>query len=215
MSEVGRIANACADPAVCDDVHVATDKVAVLARDVRPSGTDVPVSGLFLTSIHPSTPKILINVEIGDYATLSTHRCRCVWQQIGFTLRLQNIRSYEKLTAEGMHFVGADLLALVEEALPAAFGGSATDYQLVESDENGVPVVTLVVSPRVSACDEVQLKAAVVARLGRGSASARMMANRWREAGTLRVARREPHATAAGKVLALHVTHTAPPGRET
>ena len=52
--------------------------------------------------------------------------CRCVWHQLGFTLRLQNIRSYEKLTAEGMHFVGADLLALVEETLPAAFGGSAS-----------------------------------------------------------------------------------------
>ena len=108
MSEVGRIATACADSAELDDVHVATDKVAVLARDVRPAGTEVPVSGLLLTAIHPSTPKILINVELGDYATLSTRPCRCVWHQLGFTLRLQNIRSYEKLTAEGMHFVGAE-----------------------------------------------------------------------------------------------------------
>ncbi|MEQ1758423.1 MAG: hypothetical protein ABL986_08910 [Vicinamibacterales bacterium] len=205
MSEVGRIANPCADPAAPDDAHVATDKVAVLARDVKPSGADVSVPGLFLTTVHPSTPKIMINVELGDYATLSTRPCRCIWHQLGLTLRLQNIRSYEKLTAEGMHFVGADLLTLVEETLPAAFGGSPTDYQIVESDEAGVPAVTVIVSPGVGACDESRLKETVVAQLGAGGASARMMASRWREAGTLRVVRREPYTTAAGKVLALHV----------
>ena len=101
---------------------------------------------------------------------------------------------------------------MVEETLPAAFGGGATDYQIVESDEDGVRVVTLVVSPGVGTCDEARLKATVVDRLGAGGASARMMANRWREADTLRVVRREPHATPAGKVLALHVTHAHPPG---
>ena len=81
------------------------------------------------------------------------------------------------------------------------------DYQIVEHDEDGVSVVTLVVSPCIGAIDEVQLKETVLEQLGAGSASARMMAGRWREAGTLRMARREPYATAAGKVLALHAPH--------
>lgn len=207
MSEAGRVANPCAHPSSLDDVHVATDKVAVLAREVRPAGADEAVSGLFMTTFHPSTPKIMINVEMGDYATLSTRPCGCIWQQIGFTLRLQDIHSYEKLTAEGMHFVGADLLTLIETTLPAKYGGGATDYQIVERDEDGVSVVTLVISPCIGAIDEVQLKATVLEQLGAGSASARMMAARWREAGTLRMLRREPYATAAGKVLALHAPH--------
>lgn len=208
MAEVGRIANACADPSTPDDAHVAIDKAAVLARDVRPAGAGVPVSGLFMTTLHASTPKIMINVELGDYATLSTRPCRCAWHQLGFTLHLQNIRSYEKLTAEGMHFVGADLLTLMEETLPARFGGGATDYQIVESEEDGVPAVTLVVSPRVGEIDEIRLKDAVVELLGATDAATRMMVRRWREAGTLRVERREPYATSAGKVLALHVSQS-------
>jgi len=47
----------------------------------------------------------------------------------------------------------------------------------------------------------------VIDRLGSTNAAARMMASRWREAGTLRVARREPHVTAVGKVMALHASH--------
>ena len=118
---------------------------------------------------------------------------------------------YEKLTAEGMHFVGSDLLTLIETTLPAKYGGGATDYQIVERDEDGVSVVTLVVSPCIGSVDEVQLKATVLEQLGAGSASARMMAGRWREAGTLRMVRREPYATSAGKVLALHAPHAGSP----
>jgi hypothetical protein len=205
MAEVGRIANSCADPAALDDAHVATDKVAILASDVRPAGADRPVSALFLTAFHASTPKIMINVEMGDYATLSTRPCGCAWHDLGLSLHLRDIRSYEKLTAEGMHFVGADLLTLLEETLPARFGGSATDYQLVEREDRGVPTITLLVSPRVTGIDEAQLRNAVVDLIGANNAAARMMASRWREAGTLRIAREEPQATSAGKVLALHI----------
>ena len=211
MSEVGRIASACGNPQALDDLHVASDKVAVLARDVFPSGATSPVPGLFLTTLHPSTPKLMINVEVGDYATLSTRACGCIWHRLGQTLYVHGIRSYEKLTADGMHFVGSDLLDLVEQALPAQFGGCTLDYQLVEDERDGVPTVTLVVSPRVGILDEHHLKSVVIDRLGSGSATCRMMANRWRDADTLRVARREPHITAAGKVPTLHVRYADRP----
>ena len=78
-----------------------------------------------------------------------------------------------------MTFPGSDVITLLEEVLPSRFGGSATDYQLVEQEENGVARVTIVVSPRVADLDESQIARAVVTylrSLGRGQ---RMMADVW------------------------------------
>ena len=213
MSEVGRIASACSKPEGLDDVHVALDKVAILAHDIRPPGAETPVPGLHLTTLHPSTPKIMINVELGDYGTLSTRSCGCVWDRLGQRLHLTNIRSHEKLTAEGMHFVGSDLIDLLEQTLPQTFGGRAMDYQLVEDERDGMPAVTLLVSPNVGQVDEERLRTCVIARLGGADAAGRMMALRWRDANTLRVERREPLTTAAGKVQALHTPHKGKDGR--
>ena len=63
-----------------------------------------------------------------DYAVISHPHCGCPWEEMGYTQQLHTIRSYEKLTSEGMHFVGTDLIAVVEEVLPARFGGAPTDY---------------------------------------------------------------------------------------
>jgi hypothetical protein len=209
MSEVGRIATPCADPAAPDDAHVAIDKVVLLSRDTRVGGAASPVPALFLTALHRSTPKVMLNVELGDYATVTNRVCRCPWSALGFTVHVSGIRSYEKLTAEGMHFVGAHLLTLIEHTLPATFGGSAVDYQLVEDEREGVPVVSLVVSPAIGDLDESRLREHVLAELGHDEAALRMMAARWRDAGTLRVERRDPFVTPAGKVLALHVHQRA------
>jgi hypothetical protein len=150
----------------------------------------------------------MLNVEVGDYATTTSRECGCPWQALGFTQHLQDIGSYEKLTAEGMHFLGSDLVDLLEGVLPAAFGGGPTDYQLIEGESDGMVTVTLAVSPRVGAVDETRVVDRLLDGLARGDAAGRMMAARWREARTIRVARVEPRATRAGKVLALHVDRT-------
>ena len=50
-----------------------------------------------------------------------------------------------------MNFLGADLIRLIEEVLPARFGGAPTDYQFVErEDARGLPKVDLRVSPRIA-----------------------------------------------------------------
>lgn len=203
MSESGRIAVPCADPRAPDDAHVVTDKVVLLQREAAVTSGTVP--GLFLTGIHPSTPKVMINVEVGDYATVETRPCGCRWNDLGFTQHLHGIRSYEKLTAEGMHFVGGVLVTLIEQVMPATFGGTLLDYQLVEHERNGLPVVSLVISPRLGEIDADRARDRVLQELGRGDAASRMMAMRWRDTGTLQIERREPYTTSAGKVLALHV----------
>ncbi len=116
------------------------------------------------------------------------------------------IRSYEKLTSEGMTFIGSDLIRLVEDVLPARFGGGATDYQFVEEEENGLPKVNLVISPRVGPIDEPQAIDAVIGFLNSIPNASDDYGERWREARTLRVVRSEPHVTGASKILALHVT---------
>jgi hypothetical protein len=136
MSEVGRIANACARPAALDEVHVALDKVAIIQRP--PGGSPAAGAGpaIFLTTLIRSTPTVMLNVEAGDYATTTSRECGCAWQALGFTQHLQDIGSYEKLTTEGMHFLGSDLVDFLEGVLPAEFGGGPTDYQLIESESD-------------------------------------------------------------------------------
>ena len=76
-----------------------------------------------------------------------------------------------------------------------------------------MPRVSLVVSPRVGLVDTEQLIATALEVLGceaGGNGAGTIMARHWRDAGTLRVVRREPYATMAAKILPLHVIKPAP-----
>jgi hypothetical protein len=213
LGEVGRLGVACTAPQAVDEVHVAADVVALLQRERQLGG--VTVGALFCSTLHPAVPKVMVNVELGDYGVRSDRACGCPFDRLGFRQHLHTVRSYEKLTSEGMHFVGTELLRLVEEVLPDRFGGDPTDYQLVEDEEagSGLPRVSLVVSPRVGLVDAEQLIATALEVLGSGAGgngSGSIMAQHWRDARTLRVVRREPYATMAAKILPLHVIRPAP-----
>jgi hypothetical protein len=123
---------------------------------------------------------------------------------VGLTTHVRNVRSYEKLTSNGVMFMGSMLHELLEETLPARFGGGPLDYQLVEEEEDGLPMVSIVVSPRVGDVADADVIEVFSESLGFADWSRRMV-DTWREAGTLRVQRREPYLTAAGKILPLHV----------
>src|SRR4029079_16887546 len=146
-------------PSTHDDVHVMTPKVALLQRSIALAG-GIQVPGLVLTTLLWTVPKVMLNVVLGDYAVKTTRRCGCVWDAMGLVEQLHTIRSYEKLTSEGMHFTGADLITLVDEVLPARCGGDATDYQFIEEECNGLPLVSLVVSDRVGGIDLGEVRAA-------------------------------------------------------
>jgi hypothetical protein len=148
----------------------------------------------------------MLNVEVDDYGVLEERRCGCAVGELGLTLHLRGIRSYSKLTTEGMNYVGDELVTLVESVLPGRFGGSSSDYQLVEEEVDGLTRVGIVVSPRLGAMDEAAVVETVLASLSTGPSYRAMMASIWRDAGTLRVLRQEPHATESAKVLPLHVS---------
>jgi hypothetical protein len=208
FTEYGRVTYGCAAPDGVDDGHVFGDAVAVgqRARPVDAAGTTV--DALLFTALRADARTVLLNMETGDYADLARRRCGCPLDQLGLTLHLRDIRSFEKLNAEGRLFFGSDLIALVEEVLPARFGGDAGDYQLLEEeDAEGFTRLSVLVHPRLGDVDEEGLRACVERALARQSdVGARV----WTETGTLRVQRAAPLLTGAGKVMTLHHRGRAP-----
>ena len=120
--------------------------------------------------------------------------------------RSYNIRGFDKLTGEGMTFIGTDLVNIIEKVLPDKFGRFSTDYQMVEEeDEEGHTRMSLIVSPEIDALNEDEIIQTIITELGKGSGAQRMMSEVWSQAKTLRVKRMQPIATVRGKLLPLHI----------
>ena len=206
ITEMSFVAAPCATPDAPDDVHLLTDKVAALVRPKR--GAFGSVDALIYTTLLPSSPKLLLNVESGDYATMSTRTCGCPMGRLGFSHHLSDIRSYEKLTSEGVTFLGTELLRLVEEVLPQRFGGAPTDYQLVEAEEGELSRIFVVASPALGPIEERDVVDLVLETLS-AYPGGRAMTEHWRQGGTLKVLRRDPYRTESAKVLPLHLRRLA------
>jgi hypothetical protein len=100
---------------------------------------------------------------------------------------------------------------ILEEVLPARFGGNPLDYQLLEEDDaQGQTRLYLLVHPRVALADEQAVVACVLDGLSRSSPMADAARLTWQNAGTIQVRRAEPIWTARGKLLPLHVARRAP-----
>jgi hypothetical protein len=105
-----------------------------------------------------------------------------------------------------MTFLDGDIIPVLEEWLPARFGGGPTDYQLVEdSSGEGDPRLRLLVHPSVGPHDPAAIAEAFLTRIGAGPGAARVMGRVWQDAQLLRVERRPPIMTEAGKILHLHL----------
>ena len=213
MAEAGRLANGCAAREVIDEVHVLTDKVAIVEKSAPLLLAEGDVKSLFLTTLLPATTKVMLNVDTGDCGVLNERKCGCALEESGYGLHLHTIRNYEKLTAGGMHFTGSDVLELIDSVLPTAHGGAPTDYQLVEQQGGALTKIGIVVSPRVGEVENQAVIATVLDFLGGKERGGRMMADHWKDGGTLLVIRREPYATGAGKVPPIRIeTHPSGDG---
>jgi hypothetical protein len=200
MVEAGLIGLACQAGNAPDDVHLASDKIATIQRPRRIGPAGVPVQALYHTTLLPASPKVMLNVESGDYGVREERECGCGVLPPGFTGHLHTIRSYEKLTSEGMHLLGGELLVLVEEVLPTRFGGHPTDYQFVEREEDGLPRVSLFVRPAVGDLDHDRVGRAVLEFLRHRGHGQQLMADVWAQGGTLGVVRADPYVTPGGKI---------------
>jgi hypothetical protein len=209
--DAGRIGFGCLAPQVCDDVHVLGDWHAVIQPDaagVAGARPNLPPRALLISSLSASVPLVLLNVSLGDQAEAMTGRCGCALERLGWTQRLHSIRSFEKLTAGGMTFLDLDVIRVLDEVLPARFGGGPTDYQLVEEEAaDGRPRLRLLVHPRVGDLDAEMVADAFLTAIGDHSEADRLMELQWRQGRILRVERRAPRTTDRGKILHLHAEH--------
>ena len=204
--ETGAIALGCFNPTSADDSHVLRDGIALIQhrREVPHAGASV--DAFLATTLLGETPKIMLNVETGDYGTIGGSACGCSLDRLGLCDHVSNVRSFEKLTGEGMSFFGTDLLHIIEDVLPTRFGGTSTDYQMVEEeDQNGHTRLYLSISPEVGPVADEEVIGTVLGMLRGGKDETRMMANMWQQTKTLQVRRTGPAFTTRGKLLPLHI----------
>jgi hypothetical protein len=205
-TETDIVSYACAAPAAPDDMHFFEDRLAVIQPGAAAASCSLPPAALLLTTLLRTSPIRLLNVSLGDQARLERRSCGCGLEREGWTLHLHHVRSFEKLVAGGVALLDVDVDRVLEETLPARFGGQPTDYQLVErlDGERGRPQVTLVVSPALGPIDESAVIDAFFDAIGGGGGGERMVELQWRSSGVLRLERAPPRRTATGKILHLH-----------
>jgi hypothetical protein len=203
-TETDIIAFSCLHPGGPDDMHLLQDRRAVI-RAGSGAPAELPEDALLFTSLLPSDPIVLLNVSLGDRADIQDRPCGCPLERLGFPTHLSGVRSFEKLTAAGMNFLDADLTRVLDEVLPARFGGGPLHYQLVEEEDlAGVPRLRLLVDPEVGPLDVEQVRETLLSEIGSGSGVERLTSLAWKEARLLRVDRAAPIAGRSGKILHLH-----------
>jgi hypothetical protein len=203
--EIGRIALGCPNLYGTNSMHLLHDSIGVIQRLRQVDHTDVQVNSFLFTSILPTAPKILLNVESDDYGELETHDCDCLFGQIGFNRRISKVKSFAKLTGSGMTVVGSELGYILEKVLPDEYGGSPTDYQLLEEeDSSGMTHLSLIISPAVGKINNEKVLATVLNEIRKNAGGGKLAAGLWSQINTMQVRRIDP-ISKAGKISTLHL----------
>jgi hypothetical protein len=207
ISEAGVVAAGC-DQAHgdSDHCHLYKDTTAIISHSQSVPHSDLFVDSYLFTTLLYESPKLLLNVGMGDYGNLSEQECGCAFGQVGFTTHLSGIRSYEKLTGEGVTFVDTDFIRIIERELPERFGGRSTDYQLVEKeDARGLTHLQLLVSPRIGDIQESEVLEKFLNLLKRAEDSPESWSQSgtemWKQSNMVQIVREFPIPTASGKIL--------------
>jgi hypothetical protein len=206
ISELGQIGGSCMQMTEGNSVHICRDSVALISRRRHAPLTDVEVDSLMFTSLLPCAATVLVNVEMDDAGVIGPAKCDCSLRALGYTEQVSDIFSYGKLTGQGMTLVGQDVLNILEERLPTRFGGTPTDYQLVEQEGAHQTEIELRVHPRVAAGSEEEVRRYFLTELKQvlgGSVASRI----WSQTNGVRVVFGEPYHSGA-KVHALHLLGT-------
>jgi hypothetical protein len=209
FTEAGSVGIKCANPSTPDDVHHLANSTAIIQRPV--DIFDQTVNAFCFTTLLPSAPKTLLNAQLDDFGMIETRDCGCLLHQLDLTTHIRDVRSYRKLTGEGMTLVGSDMVRILEEDLPAKFGGSPIDYQLVEEEaDNGLTKLMLYVDPIVQIEDETKLQIAFLDAMRENMPSARLAQAEYRHGDVIQVRRQTPIRTHREKhhpIRTLHKQH--------
>lgn len=200
FAQLGRVAAACP---WCDveELHVLEHDVAVVGR--RRAGPDgAQIDAFCWTSLAPTAPALLLNVENDDYGVIrrDVDPCRCAFGHLS-RHRIAEVRGVSKVVAGGVTLGGDVLQVLVESMLPDRFGGSPVDYQFTEREVGGVTSLSLRMAPRIGPVDEEAVAELVIRHL-RSSDLGVLADEVWRGAGAPMVTREAPRPSKAGKIFA-------------
>jgi hypothetical protein len=200
--ELGALGNSCPHYEGQNTVHHNRGATALIAHGhSTPSGE---VNSLLFTTLLSSAPFFVINLEMGDHGLIGAAKCGCRFSQLGFDTIISDIYSYTKLTAHGASLLGSDIVRILEEVLPARFGGSSVDYQLVEQEQKAQTRLVLRVNPRVGPVSTAEIHRCFLAEVGQLFAGA-FFVGMWNHADAFVVIAEEPVAGQTGKVLPIVV----------
>ena len=202
MSGNGGTGSGCTKPIGVNEQHLHTYHLAIIQSEREVSGN--LVEPLLFTTLNPNHPRVSLNMESDDYGTIFERDCGCPLHDLGFRTHIRDVRSFKKLTTEGVTLVGSEMEHVLESVLPERFGGSALDYQLVEEeDEQGFTRISIHVSPGIDLADENELIQTVLSGLEKGSISADLAGRLWNQAGAMQVRRVQPILGGRGKLMPL------------
>ncbi len=172
--DAGPMGIQCGTPCEVGDHHLLDHGITLIQhpREVLDSG--VEVDAFYFTSLRPLASKILLNVESDDYGIVEERACGCPFGELGFRRHVRRIRSFGKLTGEGVTLVGTEMVRILEEVLPRRFGGSPQDFQLVEEEDDatGFTRLALLVHPRLEIARQQDVIDAMLGALTESSISA-------------------------------------------
>jgi phenylacetate-coenzyme A ligase PaaK-like adenylate-forming protein len=210
--ELGILLYSCPHYEGVNTVHCSRDAVAAIAHQRTASWSGGEVSSLMLTPLLPSSPFFVINLELGDHGRIEKAGCTCRFSRMGLDTVISEIYSYTKLAGHGATLFGADIVRIVEEALPAHFGGGPTDYQLVEQEAGIQTRFVLRVNPRIGRVPADQVRDYFLEQVGKLYAGT-FYVWLWNNADAVSVAVEPPVAGATGKILPLIVLGPESPAR--
>ncbi|MFN8524038.1 MAG: hypothetical protein U0821_13150 [Chloroflexota bacterium] len=202
--ELNTLGYSCAAPRTSDDVHFATDRYAVIQREHDRDGERI--TSLAFTSLDATEPMICLNVELGDSAAVERRDCACDLGELGLRTHLETIRSFEKMSTAGTTFARGDLVRIVEDVLPARFGGTLLDYQITEEEaEGGEGRLVLRASPDLGVVDEAELRRVLLSALGQHGLVSRSHAALLGQSAAITIRRAAPLRTSTGKLFPIRL----------
>jgi phenylacetate-coenzyme A ligase PaaK-like adenylate-forming protein len=198
-TETGLIGASCKDRDLCDDMHIYLDRHAIIQRRRNTAIGNYAVDSYLFTSLLNTAGKVMFNTELGDFGQLTVRPCSCVFGQLGMNVHVAEVRSYDKLTCEGMTLLGSELDEVVAEIVHDA-GGGPDDYQFRETqNESGMPRLLIAVNPDLHALDEKQFVETVLKKLRDKKIT--LTSQFWEQADTLHLTRAKPEYTRGSKML--------------
>lgn len=200
-TETGMLGGACGCSEHHDEVHIYTDRIAVIPGRKAASPESEESEVLLITSLSQTTPRLLLNVSLGDCGSLDERECACLFGRLGMKLHLKNISNTEKSTAEGMTFSFSSLCNVIHTIISKS-GGAPDDFQVwLSRSGEGVDRITIAIHPEVRGIESTSFISSLYSRMSQLPDGAGLAADLWKQGGTIRIVRDLPRRTKGQKFL--------------